>query len=37
MTKSEGQGGQNYSQDCSICLNSIAVCLTIYDFSSDLE
>lgn len=27
MTKSEGSGAQNYSQDCSICLNSIAVCL----------
>lgn len=25
MTKTEGAGGQNYSQDCSICLNSIAV------------
>lgn len=27
MTKTEGAGGQNYSQDCSICLNSIAVSL----------
>lgn len=25
MTKSDGPTGQNYSQDCSICLNSIAV------------
>lgn len=36
MTKSEGQGGQNYSQDCSICLNSIAVCLELYSFPSSL-
>lgn len=37
MTKSEGQGGQNYSQDCSICLNSIAVCLTVYNRLPGLE
>ncbi|KAJ4423916.1 hypothetical protein N0V82_001344 [Gnomoniopsis sp. IMI 355080] len=30
MTKSEGQGGQNYSQDCSICLNSIAPCQCLF-------
>ncbi|CAN8097614.1 unnamed protein product [Discula destructiva] len=30
MTKSDGQGGQNYSQDCSICLNSIAPCQCLF-------
>lgn len=30
MTASSGNNaaGQSYSQDCSICLNSIAVCLS---------
>ncbi|ROV95029.1 hypothetical protein VPNG_09461 [Cytospora leucostoma] len=30
MTKSEGSGAQNYSQDCSICLNSIAPCQCLF-------
>lgn len=30
MTKTEGAGGQNYSQDCSICLNSIAPCQCLF-------
>lgn len=30
MTKTEGSGGQNYSQDCSICLNSIAPCQCLF-------
>ncbi|KAI3399894.1 hypothetical protein diail_5405 [Diaporthe ilicicola] len=30
MTKAEGAGGQNYSQDCSICLNSIAPCQCLF-------
>lgn len=33
MTKTEGAGGQNYSQDCSICLNSIAVSLEFPSFT----
>ncbi|ROV87618.1 hypothetical protein VSDG_09616 [Cytospora chrysosperma] len=30
MTKAEGSGAQNYSQDCSICLNSIAPCQCLF-------